>query len=66
VAYYDGLAELGINADQLEWHPAPEHIGNVEVTEDADERGLSFSEVRDALARRYGVSANKIDITFRG
>jgi hypothetical protein len=69
VWYVDDIRDLEINPDALEWQPMPE--GNSDESDFADDEveaaaGMTFSQARAAIALRYGVPPEDVEIIIRG
>lgn len=69
VSYLDDIRELGIDPDTLNWQPMPEPSSDEAdfANEEGEaEAGMSFDEARAAIAMRYRVPPENVEIVIRG
>lgn len=69
VWYLDDIRELGIDPDSLNWQPMPEPTSDeADFASDEGEAfaGMSFDQARAAIAIRYRVPPENVEIIIRG
>jgi hypothetical protein len=63
---YSTIDDVPFDPTKLEWKPMPKPVVTPASPEHRPESGLSIAEAKRAVAARFGVSPDAVEITIRG